>query len=210
MNTSTRPLAPLDLLSIDVPAGRIEPAPDCYHVLDLHASQPVHASIRLDGRESQGAQRYGDINIVPAGFTGRWLFEAGANALLLPRTLCIRGQPGWSCDPPYASGTHTSSRLAGCSKTKGWLVIRAVVCGWRARLTRSPCASCGGRITRPDCRGYPNGQCRNGGCAEFATTLKRTWIRTYRFASWPRSPDSVFRTSKCCSGTRLGSLFTAM
>jgi AraC family transcriptional regulator len=83
MNTSTRPLAPLDLLSIDVPAGRIEPAPDCYHVLDLHASQPVHASIRLDGRESQGAQRYGDINIVPAGCTGRWLFEAGANALLL-------------------------------------------------------------------------------------------------------------------------------
>ena len=83
MNTSTRQSALLDLLCIDVPAGRIEPAPDCYHVLDLHAGRPVHASIRLDGHESQGTQRHGDINIVPAGCTGRWLFEAGANALLL-------------------------------------------------------------------------------------------------------------------------------
>jgi AraC family transcriptional regulator len=83
MNALTSPSTPLDLQWISVPAGRIEPAPDCYHVLDLHASQPAHASIRLDGRESRRAQRHGDINIVPAGCTGRWLFESGADALLL-------------------------------------------------------------------------------------------------------------------------------
>src|SRR5690348_5642743 len=83
MNATTHPTPPLDLVWIDVPAGRVEPVPDCYHVLDLHASRPVQASIRLDGRELQGPQRRGDINFVLAGCTGRWLFEAGVNALLL-------------------------------------------------------------------------------------------------------------------------------
>ena len=83
MDASARPLAPLDVVWIDVPAGRIEPSPDPYHLLDLHASEPVRASIRLDGRESRGTQLYGDINIVPAGSTGRWLLEARASALLL-------------------------------------------------------------------------------------------------------------------------------
>jgi len=83
MSAVPGPSVPLDLVWIDVPAGRIDTAVDCYHVLDLHASQPVHASIRLDGCESRGTQCYGDINIVPAGCTGRWRFEAGASAVLL-------------------------------------------------------------------------------------------------------------------------------
>ncbi|MBV8803943.1 MAG: helix-turn-helix transcriptional regulator [Sinobacteraceae bacterium] len=83
MDASTRPLVPLDVALIDVPAGRIEPAPDPYHLLDLHASEPVRAAIRLDGRESRETLLYGDINIVPAGSTGRWLLEARASALLL-------------------------------------------------------------------------------------------------------------------------------
>jgi hypothetical protein len=40
---------------------------------------------------------------------------------------------------------------------------------------------------------YPNDQCRNGGCAEFATTLKRTWIKTYRFALTGRLPPDPGR-----------------
>jgi AraC family transcriptional regulator len=69
---------------LDVPAGRIESDPDPYHLLDLHASEPVRASIRLDGREILRTQlSHGDINILPAGSTGRWHLEAGSNAVLL-------------------------------------------------------------------------------------------------------------------------------
>lgn len=83
MDIACRPSACIEVLSIDVPAGHIEPNPDCYHVLDLHAGEPVGASIRLDGHASRGPQHYGDINILPAGSTGRWHFEGQANALLL-------------------------------------------------------------------------------------------------------------------------------
>lgn len=83
MNTTSRSPTLLELAWIDVPPGRIEPAADTFHVLDFHASRTVRASIRLDGREMRGPQSPGDINIVPAGATGRWNFEADVNALLL-------------------------------------------------------------------------------------------------------------------------------
>jgi hypothetical protein len=61
LNHST---APLEVIRLDVPAGPIEPPPDRYHVLELHASGPVRASIHLDGRKTRGAQLFGDINCV--------------------------------------------------------------------------------------------------------------------------------------------------
>ena len=83
MSASVNPSELLDVVPIDVPAGHIEPSADSYHVLDLHDGEPVGASIRLDGREMRGPQLRGDINLVPAGFAGRWVFEAPASALLL-------------------------------------------------------------------------------------------------------------------------------
>ena len=83
MGPSVNPSELLEVVPIDVPAGHIEPSTDTYHVLDLHAGEPVEASIRLDGRQIRGPQLRGDINLVPAGFAGRWLFEAPATALLL-------------------------------------------------------------------------------------------------------------------------------
>jgi AraC family transcriptional regulator len=75
--------APLDVLWVDVPAGRVESDPDHHHVLDMHAGNPVRVSCRLDGRESRGAQLHGDINVLPAGSTGRWLMQAPANAVIV-------------------------------------------------------------------------------------------------------------------------------
>jgi AraC family transcriptional regulator len=84
MNACTSTLAPLEVLWLDVPAGRVESDPDRHHLLDLHASEPVRASIRLDGREIRGTRLlHGDINILPAGSTGRWHLDARSNALLL-------------------------------------------------------------------------------------------------------------------------------
>jgi AraC family transcriptional regulator len=84
MSASTdRPFAPLQPVWIHVPPGQVEPNADHYHVLDVHAGEPVHASIRLDGRESRRTQLRGDISVLPAGITGRWLLEATATSLLL-------------------------------------------------------------------------------------------------------------------------------
>jgi AraC family transcriptional regulator len=83
METSHDPSTPLEAVWIAVPAGRIESDPDSHHLLDLHATGPVKASIHLAGREHRGALLHGDINILPAGGTGRWLLEAPSNALVL-------------------------------------------------------------------------------------------------------------------------------
>jgi AraC family transcriptional regulator len=84
MKAHTRTLAPLEVLWLDVPAGRVESEPDHYHLLDLHASEPVRASIRLDGREIRETRlHHGDINILPAGSTGRWHLDARSSALLV-------------------------------------------------------------------------------------------------------------------------------
>jgi AraC family transcriptional regulator len=81
MNAQSTP--PLDVLWVDVPAGRIESTPDDYHVLEMHAGDPVRVSCRLDSRESDGAQVHGDITVLPAGSTGRWIMAAQANAVIL-------------------------------------------------------------------------------------------------------------------------------
>jgi AraC family transcriptional regulator len=73
----------LDVVCIEVPAGRVDPDPDSYHVLDLHVSEPVRTLIRLDGQQMRGAQLPGDINVVPAGVAGSWVFGAPAHAVLL-------------------------------------------------------------------------------------------------------------------------------
>ena len=83
MKTASPPTTPLEALWIEVPAGPIESDRDNYHLLDVHASGPVKASIRLEGRERRGSLRHGDINILPAGAAGRWLLEARSHALLL-------------------------------------------------------------------------------------------------------------------------------
>jgi AraC-like DNA-binding protein len=81
--TATRPSDPLDVIWLDVPAGHIENDSDHYHVLDMHAGDPVRMSCRLDGHHSRGAQFHGDINVLPAGATARWFFGAQTSAVLL-------------------------------------------------------------------------------------------------------------------------------
>ena len=81
--TAARPSDPLDVVWLDVPAGHVENDPDQYHVLDMHAGDPVRMSCRLDGHDSRAAQVHGDINVLPAGTTARWFFATPVNAVLL-------------------------------------------------------------------------------------------------------------------------------
>ena len=158
MGAAVNPSELLEVVPIHVPAGHIEPPADSYHVLDLHAGEPVGASIRLDGREMRGPQRRGDINLVPAGFAGRWLFAAPAHALLLrlaPRlyeeaaeaTRSGAGarplQPAMSMQDPHLAHLGwmlEEERRAGYPNGRLWL--ESAACAIALRLVRrSPPAS---------------------------------------------------------------------
>lgn len=83
MSGSPQAVTSIEVVCIDVPAGHAEPTADHFHVLDLHASGPVQTSICLDDRKIRGTQVRGEINVVPAGATGRWLFATPVSAVLL-------------------------------------------------------------------------------------------------------------------------------
>jgi AraC family transcriptional regulator len=152
VSTTSRSPSLLDLVWIDVPPGRIEPAADSFHVLDFHASRSVHASIRLDSREMQGPQRHGDINIVPAGATGVWNFEADVSALLVrlapalleeaadamsSRPSGLKLQPAMCVRDPHIeqiAWTLNEDRLGGNPRGTLWLESAAYAIA--ARLVR--------------------------------------------------------------------------
>ncbi|HWL88735.1 MAG TPA: AraC family transcriptional regulator [Polyangiaceae bacterium] len=73
----------LDLVTVPAPSGLIEPARDERHVLDIHLGDPVQVSCSIDSRERRGLQTHGSFCVVPAGVTGRWIFERPAGALLV-------------------------------------------------------------------------------------------------------------------------------
>ncbi|WP_394825811.1 helix-turn-helix domain-containing protein [Pendulispora albinea] len=76
----------LDILTVPVPSGLVEPPLDDHHVLDLHLGQPVHVTCRLDSRERKGIQGQGHFTVVPAGAAHRWTFAQPARALLIRLT----------------------------------------------------------------------------------------------------------------------------
>ena len=85
--TATSPRAPLlDIVTVPVPSGLVEPPLDDHHVVDLHLGQPVQVSCRMDGRDRRGLQIQGHFSVVPAGLAHRWTFARPAGALLLRMT----------------------------------------------------------------------------------------------------------------------------
>jgi AraC family transcriptional regulator len=122
--TATHPSAPLDVIWLDVPAGHIENDSDHYHVLDMHAGDPVRMSCRLDGHHSRGAQLHGDINVLPAGATARWFFAAQTNAVLLRLSPVLFEEAADALDlkPTYAKLTPTLRMRDPHIEHVGWLL----------------------------------------------------------------------------------------
>ncbi|MES2105423.1 MAG: AraC family transcriptional regulator [Pseudomonadota bacterium] len=64
-----------------LPAGKVSLAPQTRHLLAIHVGAPVRAFCRLDGRAQRRLQMPGDIDVVPAGFSGEWEDEAPCSVL---------------------------------------------------------------------------------------------------------------------------------
>jgi AraC family transcriptional regulator len=97
-----RPAIGFDLMIFSADAaGLFERPATPTHLLALHASGPVRASCRCDGRLDRRIQRRGDIDIVPAGFPGSWEDEGPATALAigLPPALLRIAAEGMGVDP---------------------------------------------------------------------------------------------------------------
>ena len=73
----------LDIVTVPVPSGLVEPPLDDSHVIDLHLGGPVQVSCRMEGVKRQALQHQGQFCLVPAGMAHRWVFERPAHALLL-------------------------------------------------------------------------------------------------------------------------------
>ncbi|HVJ53333.1 MAG TPA: AraC family transcriptional regulator [Aliidongia sp.] len=84
-----RPAIGFDLMLFSGSAGVFERPATPEHLLALHASGPVLASCRCDGRHDRRVQRRGDIDIVPAGLPGTWEEDGPSTvfAIALPPSL---------------------------------------------------------------------------------------------------------------------------
>jgi AraC family transcriptional regulator len=100
--------APAGGLSVErlaLPAGVVELRPMADHLLSIHAGPPVRVACRADGRSFEGLQRRGDIDILPAGLTGRWEDETPATVLLLRLAPAVlrRAAEAMAIDPARAA-----------------------------------------------------------------------------------------------------------
>jgi len=91
----------IDIVTVPVPIGLTEPPLDSCHVLDIHLGNTVRTSCSIDSRERRGPQTHGSFCVVPAGVTGRWMFERPAHALL------VRLAPSLVLDTAAAMGMRS-------------------------------------------------------------------------------------------------------
>jgi len=74
----------LDALLLAMPGGVVEAEPFDRHLLSLHVGAPLQVACRLDGGpERRRLQGHGDIDLLPAGSSGRWVDEGPGTAFLL-------------------------------------------------------------------------------------------------------------------------------
>ena len=95
----------LSVERLAMPAGVVELRPMADHLLSIHAGPPVRVSCRVDGRSFHGLQQPGDIDILPAGLTGRWEDGAAATVLLLRLSPVVlrRAAEAMEIDPARAA-----------------------------------------------------------------------------------------------------------
>ncbi|WP_394834300.1 AraC family transcriptional regulator [Pendulispora rubella] len=82
----------LEILTVPVPSGLVEPPLDDHAVLDLHLGNPVDVTCRMDGRDRRGLQIQGHFSVVPAGAAHRWTFAQPSRALLIRMTPSLLGE----------------------------------------------------------------------------------------------------------------------
>ncbi|TCR86032.1 AraC family transcriptional regulator [Rhizobium sp. BK376] len=66
---------------VHIPRGRSHIQGSDMHRLGIHFSPPVNADCRCDGRRMRRVQKWGDIDVIPAGVDGSWEDDADCRIL---------------------------------------------------------------------------------------------------------------------------------